>query len=96
MKFNTITRFSFFFLLSTATAAFAQTTSGATGTTGAIRPSPATSAPRPPATNASVTADYKLVTGDKLRIEVYKDAQLSQSLQIRWAGTGPGGPTTAP
>lgn len=82
MKFNTIARFCFFFLLSTATAV-AQTTSGATGTTGANRPSPATSASRPPATNASVTADYKLVTGDKLRIEVYKDAQLSQSLQIR-------------
>lgn len=27
--------------------------------------------------------DYHLVAGDKLRIEVYKDAQLSQSLQIR-------------
>ena len=27
--------------------------------------------------------DYKLVPGDKLRIEVYKDAQLSQSLQVR-------------
>jgi len=27
--------------------------------------------------------DYKLVAGDKLRIEVYKDAQLSQSLQVR-------------
>jgi polysaccharide export outer membrane protein len=27
--------------------------------------------------------DYKLVQGDKLRIEVYKDAQLSQSVQIR-------------
>ena len=28
-------------------------------------------------------ADYRLVAGDKLRIEVYKDAQLSQSLQVR-------------
>ena len=27
--------------------------------------------------------DYKLGPGDKLRVEVYKDAQLSQSLQIR-------------
>ena len=27
--------------------------------------------------------DYHLVPGDKLRIEVYKDTQLSQSLQIR-------------
>ena len=28
-------------------------------------------------------ADYRLVPGDKLRIEVYKDPQLSQSLQVR-------------
>ena len=28
-------------------------------------------------------ADYKLGPGDKLRVEVYKDSQLSQSLQIR-------------
>jgi polysaccharide export outer membrane protein len=27
--------------------------------------------------------DYRLVVGDKLRIEVYKDTQVSQSLQIR-------------
>ncbi|MEQ1729874.1 MAG: polysaccharide biosynthesis/export family protein, partial [Vicinamibacterales bacterium] len=27
--------------------------------------------------------DYRLQTGDKLRVEVYKDAQLSQSVQIR-------------
>jgi polysaccharide export outer membrane protein len=32
------------------------------------------------ATNAT---DYKLVVGDKLRVEVYRDAQMSQSLQIR-------------
>jgi polysaccharide export outer membrane protein len=30
-----------------------------------------------------VTSDYVLAVGDKLRIEVYKDPQLSQSLQIR-------------
>jgi polysaccharide export outer membrane protein len=30
-----------------------------------------------------VAPDYRLVNGDKLRIEVYRDAQLSQSLQIR-------------
>jgi polysaccharide export outer membrane protein len=35
--------------------------------------------------NASPTtsAEYRLVTGDKVRIEVYKDTQLSQSVQIR-------------
>lgn len=32
---------------------------------------------------ADTDADYRLVPGDKLRIEVYKDAQLSQSLQVR-------------
>ena len=32
---------------------------------------------------ASTAADYRLVAGDKLRIEVYKDTQISQSLQIR-------------
>ena len=35
------------------------------------------------ASAASTAADYRLAAGDKLRIEVYKDAQLSQSLQIR-------------
>jgi polysaccharide export outer membrane protein len=32
---------------------------------------------------AVTTPDYRFVPGDKLRIEVYKDAQLSQSAQIR-------------
>lgn len=31
----------------------------------------------------TISDDYILQTGDKLRIEVYKDAQLSQSVQIR-------------
>ncbi len=34
-------------------------------------------------TVASNATDYKLVVGDKLRVEVYKDPQMSQSLQIR-------------
>lgn len=38
-----------------------------------------------------VSAEYRLVPGDKLRIEVYKDAQLSQSLQVR-----PDGKVTLP
>lgn len=33
--------------------------------------------------SSSRSRDYRLVAGDKLRIEVYKDPQLSQSLQIR-------------
>ena len=41
---------------------------------------------------ANVTAaDYRLVPGDKLRIEVYKDPQISQTLQIR-----PDGKITVP
>jgi polysaccharide biosynthesis/export protein len=32
---------------------------------------------------AALPADYRLAIGDKLRVEVYKDAQLSQSLQVR-------------
>ena len=42
----------------------------------------------PPVVSAS---DYRLAPGDKLRVEVYKDAQLSQSLQIR-----PDGKVTLP
>ncbi len=44
-------------------------------------PLPSVASSRPSvATNAT---DYKLVVGDKLRVEVYRDAQMSQSLQIR-------------
>lgn len=55
------------------------------GTSGATRPTPsATAAPAPaPAAAVITAADYRLTAGDKLRIEVYKDTQLSQSLQIR-------------
>lgn len=87
MKTSAMTRFCFCLLLSTATLAAAQgsppaqrpATSPATPRTSTA---PATSRPAP-ARSASVAADYRLVNGDKLRIEVYKDAQLSQSLQIR-------------
>src|SRR5205814_6239360 len=34
-------------------------------------------------TTARAAEDYRLGPGDKLRIEVYKDAQLSQSVQVR-------------
>jgi polysaccharide export outer membrane protein len=37
----------------------------------------------PSASSAAPAADYRLSPGDKLRVEVYKDAQLSQSLQVR-------------
>ena len=36
-----------------------------------------------PPTPPSLTEEYRLGAGDKLRIEVYKDAQLSQSVQVR-------------
>ena len=40
---------------------------------------------------APIEPDYRLSPGDKLRVEVYKDAQLSQSLQVR-----PDGKVTLP
>src|SRR4051812_24393728 len=38
---------------------------------------------KPAATAPAIAEEYRLGAGDKLRIEVYKDAQLSQSVQIR-------------
>ncbi|HEX6975680.1 MAG TPA: polysaccharide biosynthesis/export family protein [Vicinamibacterales bacterium] len=82
MKTSTIARFSFCFLLSTVSIAAAQATGGAQ------TPASPQSASTTPGTGSAakyptVAPDYKLVNGDKLRIEVYKDAQLSQSLQVR-------------
>ena len=62
-------------------------TSGASTPAGTAAPAPA---PRP-VNAAATTPDYRLAAGDKLRIEVYKDTQLSQSLQIR-----PDGKVTLP
>jgi polysaccharide export outer membrane protein len=50
------------------------------GTSGTATP---TARPASSPTNFSTAPDYRLVAGDKLRIEVYKDTQLSQSLQVR-------------
>jgi polysaccharide biosynthesis/export protein len=47
---------------------------------------PAAPAPAPSpgqAAAAALPADYRMTVGDKLRVEVYKDPQLSQSLQVR-------------
>jgi polysaccharide biosynthesis/export protein len=72
MKTATFTAFSFLILLSPA---FAQE---------ARRTAAPTNAPSATATDDTVVAnDYRMFPGDKLRIEVYKDNQLSQSLQIR-------------
>lgn len=75
-----LTSLSLGVLLSTAPAALAQSSSTApqaVGTAGAGARDTATTAKAP------VSTDYKLVPGDKLRVEVYKDAQLSQSVQVR-------------
>jgi polysaccharide export outer membrane protein len=45
--------------------------------------SPAAATKEQPAPTTGIAPDYRLGAGDKLRIEVYKDPQLSQSLQIR-------------
>lgn len=76
MTMKTATPIAFALLLAAA-AAQAQTPVGTSGA------APAPPLPRPVAASAATTSDYRLVSGDKLRIEVYKDAQLSQSLQIR-------------
>jgi polysaccharide export outer membrane protein len=71
MKTATFTAFSFLILLSPA---FAQE----------ARRAPAPATPSSSMTGSeTITPDYRLFPGDKLRIEVYKDEHLSQSLQIR-------------
>jgi polysaccharide export outer membrane protein len=55
----------------TSTATVADGTAGATTTSNAAT------------TSVPTTPDYRLAIGDKLRVEVYKDSQLSQSLQVR-------------
>ena len=85
MKTSVLTSIGFSLLL--GASALAQV-----GTTGTGKPAPVAprdTAPKAaPATDAAPRAataagDYRLVAGDKLRIEVYKDPQLSQSLQVR-------------
>ncbi len=79
MKTATLTVLSLLACFGTASAQTATTPPdpAAVGTSG-------TAAATPAAPAAGSTAnDYRLAAGDKLRIEVYKDAQLSQSLQIR-------------
>ena len=78
MKTATFTALTFAALAATAAA---QTGPAATpvGTSG----SAAVAAPSASSPAASTAADYRLGSGDKLRIEVYKDTQLSQSLQVR-------------
>jgi polysaccharide biosynthesis/export protein len=44
---------------------------------------PAAATPAPRTAAAAMSPDYKIVAGDKLNIQVYKDNQLSQALQVR-------------
>ena len=74
MKTATLTALSLAALIGSA-AAQTPTPIGTSGT--------ATTASTAPAAPSAASADYRLVAGDKLRIDVYKDAQLSQSLQVR-------------
>jgi polysaccharide biosynthesis/export protein len=93
MKTVTLAAFSFLILLSTAFAQPTQSSGQPSPTSSGQVPStssgqaPSTSSGQPSITkvpgSTTVSADYKLATGDKLRVEVYKDTQLSQSLQIR-------------
>jgi len=72
MKTATLTALSLVALLGSAGAQTTQPPRAA-GTSGSTTGS----------ASATVSTDYRLVSGDKLRIDVYKDAQLSQQLQIR-------------
>jgi polysaccharide export outer membrane protein len=78
-----VTRTTFALVMSAlvAGAAAAQT---ATSGSPATPPAPTgTTGTNTTAAGATVAPDYRLTIGDKLRIEVYKDPQLSQSVQIR-------------
>jgi polysaccharide export outer membrane protein len=61
------------------------TTSGTTTNTSGVTDgtSGTTTAARVDTAPAVSNSNYRLAIGDKLRVEVYKDAQLSQSLQVR-------------
>jgi len=76
MKTALFTALSFAALLGTAAAQSTAQDSVPVGTSGTRAAATTTGA-------ANTSPDYHLAAGDKLRIDVYKDAQLSQSLQIR-------------
>jgi polysaccharide export outer membrane protein len=80
---KTLTSCCFLFLLSAAPSVLAQTAPPAAPAAGAgVQPVGTTGSAAAPRT-AAASADYRLVPGDKLRVEVYKDPQLSQSVQVR-------------
>jgi polysaccharide export outer membrane protein len=73
---NALTLVAYTVALSAGLAAQTQKPSPSTpvGTSGSSASAPSSGTP---------SNDYRLVSGDKLKIEVYKDPQLSQELQIR-------------
>jgi polysaccharide biosynthesis/export protein len=73
----------FLFLLSTAAAAQTPASPAPAPVAPVAQPVGTGGAPAPTTRTASTSADYRLVPGDKLRVEVYKDPQLSQNVQIR-------------
>jgi polysaccharide export outer membrane protein len=80
MKTATFTALCFLILPSTARAQQPPAADRPPATVATLPTAPGPTSPAPP---ASTSADYRLMAGDKLRIEVYKDPQLSQSLQVR-------------
>lgn len=98
MKIFSFVSLSILILLSTGAPALAQTPRPEPNgrpptTTGTPRPTGTSGTTSTPPTggsstagargDAAVSADYRLVPGDKLRVDVYKDQNLSQSLQVR-------------
>ena len=67
-------------LLATVLAAFVAAAPQAAGPAGTPRDDDKKPAPQAP---AAASEEYRVGPGDKLRIEVYKDPQLSQSVQVR-------------
>ena len=53
------------------------------GTTGNDTSAPPRAGVPKPVTGAELGSDYRLAFGDKLRIEVYREPQLSQSVEVR-------------
>lgn len=78
IRFRLLTPLACAILLSSVALAATQKPASPSSTSSAAATRGTTTPPAPDTSN-----DYHLVPGDKLRIEVYKDTQLSQSLQIR-------------
>ena len=80
MKLHAKARTSLIVLVAMIVATDAAASQAASGQ---ATPSNGPAAPKGTSYSTPPSSDYKLGAGDKLRIEVYKDQQLSQSVQIR-------------